>query len=100
MSRHHPSQTLTSAGVGSIEQFASYNPPQGQTGPHIAADVSTVASRVYRGPASMRIGVPVADELVLPCIGGGIVAPNARPETPPRHHRRGNRGTSSKEVSR
>jgi hypothetical protein len=39
-----PSQTLTSARVGYIEQFASYDPPQGQTGPYIAADVSSIAS--------------------------------------------------------
>jgi hypothetical protein len=39
------SQTLTSAGLGYIEQFAAYDPPQGQADPHIAADVSSIASR-------------------------------------------------------
>ncbi len=40
-----PSQTLTSTGVGYIEHFATHDRPQGQTDPHIAADVSSIASR-------------------------------------------------------
>ncbi|MDQ2875223.1 MAG: hypothetical protein M3Y33_10675 [Actinomycetota bacterium] len=40
-----PSQALTSAVVGYIEQFAAYDPPQGHAGPHIAADASSIASR-------------------------------------------------------
>jgi hypothetical protein len=42
---YSPSQTLTSAGVGYIEQFAAYDPPHGQADPHIAADTSSIASR-------------------------------------------------------
>ena len=42
---YSPSQTLTSAKVGYIEQFAAYDPPQGQADAHIVADVSNIASR-------------------------------------------------------
>jgi hypothetical protein len=40
-----PSKTLPSARVGYIEQFAAYDPPQGQNDPLIAADASGIASR-------------------------------------------------------
>jgi hypothetical protein len=42
---YSPSQTLTSAKVGYVEQFATYDPPQGKSGPRIAADISSIASR-------------------------------------------------------
>lgn len=38
-------ETLTSARVGYIEQFASYDPPQGQTNAHLVADASSITSR-------------------------------------------------------
>jgi hypothetical protein len=40
-----PGQAVPSAGVGYLEQFAAYDPPQGQTVPYIVADVSSIASR-------------------------------------------------------
>jgi hypothetical protein len=39
------SQTLTSADIGYIEQFAAYVPPAGHSGSQIVADVSSIASR-------------------------------------------------------
>lgn len=42
---YSPSQTLTSAEVGYLEQFASCDPPTGQTDPHIVADISSITSR-------------------------------------------------------
>ena len=38
-------QPLTSAKVGYLEQFASYDPPRGQTDPYVVADVSSIVSR-------------------------------------------------------
>jgi len=40
-----PSQTLTSAGIRYIEQFATYDPPQSRASPYIAADISSIAAR-------------------------------------------------------
>ena len=42
---YSPSEPLNSAEVGYIEQFATYDPPQGQSDPHIVADVSSIASQ-------------------------------------------------------
>ena len=39
------SQTLTSADVGYIEQYAAYDPPQGHGQPRVLAEVSSIASR-------------------------------------------------------
>lgn len=39
------SQTLQSAAVGYIEQFAAFDPPRGKGGPRIVADVSSIAER-------------------------------------------------------
>ena len=35
---------LTSANVGYLEQFATYDPPKGTTGPHVVADYSGITS--------------------------------------------------------
>jgi hypothetical protein len=40
---YSPSQPRTSASVGYIEQFAAYDPPQGQTKPYVVADASSIA---------------------------------------------------------
>jgi hypothetical protein len=42
---YSPSQTLTIARIGYVEQFAAYDPPGGQGIPHIAADASSIAAR-------------------------------------------------------
>jgi hypothetical protein len=42
---YSPSETLTSARMGYIEQFAAYDPPKGQINAHLVADVSGIASR-------------------------------------------------------
>jgi hypothetical protein len=42
---YSPSQTLTSARVGYIEQFATYDPPRGKDVPRITADASSIAAR-------------------------------------------------------
>jgi hypothetical protein len=40
-----PSQALTSARIGYIDQFAAYDPPAGQGAVRIAADASSIAAR-------------------------------------------------------
>ena len=39
------SQTLQSAAVGFIEQFAAFDPPRGNGSPRVVADYSSIAGR-------------------------------------------------------
>jgi hypothetical protein len=41
---YSPGQALTRAGVGYLEQFATYDPPAGSSGPRVVADYSGITS--------------------------------------------------------
>ena len=40
---YSPGQSLQSAAVGYIEQFAAFDPPLGKGGPRVVADASSIA---------------------------------------------------------
>jgi hypothetical protein len=42
---YSPAQTLNSATVGYVEQFAASDPPRGHGGPRVVADISSIAER-------------------------------------------------------
>jgi hypothetical protein len=41
---YSPSQALSQAGIGYLEQFATYDPPAGSSGPRVVADYSGITS--------------------------------------------------------